>query len=120
MPPSSRRVAIMTYSFDRIIKVAGRPAEPARTLDLFDTPEMYADRYKVHNVEAQHNHFASTESSYLREFRARLAKTKSQLTNINLEFGNMSITAADPVMRAQAIDLTKQWIDHASSWGARA
>jgi hypothetical protein len=111
------RVAIMTYSFDRIIKVEGRPAEPARTLDLFDTPEMYADRYKVHNVEAQHNHFASTESSYLREFRARLAKTKSQLTNINLEFGNMSITAADPVMRAQAIDLTKQWIDHAVELG---
>jgi sugar phosphate isomerase/epimerase len=112
------RVAIMTYSFDRIVKVAGRPEDPARSLDLLDIPEMYADRYHVHNVEVQHNHFPSTESAYFREFRARLAKTKSQVTNINLEFGNMSITAADPVMRAQAVDLTKRWIDHAVELGS--
>jgi hypothetical protein len=38
------RVAIMTYSFDRIIKVVGRPDDPARTLDFFDVPEMFADK----------------------------------------------------------------------------
>ena len=117
-PGKLDRVAIMTYSFDRIVKVAGQPDNPTKTLDLFDIPEMFADRYHVHNVEVQHNHFASTESSYFREFRARLAKTKSQVTNINLEFGNMSISAGDPVMRAQAIDLTKQWIDHAVELGS--
>lgn len=112
------RVAIMTYSFDRIVKVTGQAENPAKTLDLFDIPEMFADRYHVHNVEVQHNHFASTESSYFKEFRARLARAKSQVTNINLEFGNMSISAADPVLRAQAIDLTKQWIDHAVELGS--
>jgi hypothetical protein len=112
------RIAIMTYSFDRIVKVAGRPEDPARTLDFFDIPGMFADKYQVHNVEVQHNHFGSTESSFFKEFRARLAKAKSRVTNINLEFGNMSISAADPVMRAQAIDLTRQWIDHAIELGS--
>jgi hypothetical protein len=112
------RVAIMTYSFDRIVKVAGRADDPARTLDFFDIPEMFADKYQVHNVEVQHNHFGSTEASFFKDFRARLAKAKSRVTNINLEFGNMSITAADPVMRAQAVDLTRQWIDHAIELGS--
>ena len=41
----------------------------------------------VHNIEMQHAHLPSTELSYLKSFRERLAKTKSQVTNINLEFG---------------------------------
>jgi sugar phosphate isomerase/epimerase len=112
------RVAIMTYSFDRIVKIAGRPDDPARTLDFFDVPDMLADRYGVHNVEVQHNHFGSTEPAFFKDFLARLTKAKARVTNINLEFGNMSITAADPVMRAQAVDLTKRWIDHAVVLGS--
>lgn len=107
------RVGIMTYSFDRIMKIAGRPDDPARTLEILETPAMFADRYHVHNVEVQHSHFASTESSYFKEFRSRLAKSKSRISNINLEFGNMNISSAEPVLRVQAIDLTKRWIDHA-------
>ena len=115
-PAKLERVGIMTYSFDRIMKIGGRD-DPARVLDILDTPEMFADRYHVHNVEVQHSHFASTESSYFKEFRGRLAKTKSRITNINLEFGNMNISTGDAVLRLQAIDLTKQWIDHAVELG---
>ncbi len=79
---------------------------------------MYADRYGVHNVELQHSHIPSTEDAWLREFRTRLARTKSQVTNINLEFGPMNITAASPIQRIQAIDLTKQWINHAVVLGS--
>jgi sugar phosphate isomerase/epimerase len=117
-PAKLARLAIMTYSFDRIIHVQGRPEEPGRTLDLFDIPEMFADRYHVHNVEVQHDHFGSTEPSVFKEFRARLAKTKSQVSNINLEFEEMNISSPDPVLRAQAIDLTKRWIDHALELGS--
>jgi Xylose isomerase-like TIM barrel len=117
-PAKLARMAIMTYSFDRIFRMPGRPEEPVRTLALFDIPEMFADRYHVHNVEVQHDHFASTESSYFKEFRARLAKVKSQVSNINLEFDAMNISAPDPVLRAQAVDLTKQWIDHAVDLGS--
>ena len=112
-PPKTDRLAIMVYSFARVLKLPGRQSSPERTLEVFDVPEMFADRYKVHNVEMQHNYFESTEASFFKAFLARLAKTKSRVSNINLELGNMNIAAPDPALRAQAIDLTKAWIDHA-------
>jgi hypothetical protein len=63
------RVAIMTYGFDRIVKDPAHPGDPARTLEIPDTPEMFADRFHVHNVEVQHTHFASTEFFLPEEFR---------------------------------------------------
>jgi hypothetical protein len=107
------RVAIMSLSFNRILKNPSQPDDPARTLDIKDLAEMYADRYGVHNIEMQHAHFPSTEASYLKELRDRFAKSKAQVTNINLEFGPQNISAADPALRQQAVDRTKEWIDHA-------
>jgi hypothetical protein len=111
------RVAIMSLCFNSILKNPSQPDTPARTLDIMDFGQMLADRYDVHNVEMQHSHFQSTESSYLKDFRDRLAKTKSQVTNINLEFGPQNISAADPALRQQAVDRTKEWIDHAVALG---
>jgi Xylose isomerase-like TIM barrel len=107
------RVAIMSLSFNRILKNPSQPDDTTRTLDVMDLAEMYADRYGVHNVEMQHTHFPSTEASYLKKLRDRFAKAKAQVTNINLEFGPQNISAADPALRQQAVDRTKEWIDHA-------
>jgi hypothetical protein len=109
------RVAIMSLSFNSILKNPTQPDNPARTLDIMDIGEMYADRYGVHNVEMQHSHFPAepVDAGYLKNLRERLAKTKSQVTNINLEFGPQNISAADPALRQQAVDRTKQWIDYA-------
>jgi hypothetical protein len=115
-PASASRVAIMSYSFERILK--GRTEGPDKVLDLLDLPQMYADHYGVHNVEVQHAHFVTTEPSYFRLFRQRVEKARSRVTNVNLEFGAMNISADDPVMRAQAVDLTKQWLDHAALLGS--
>src|SRR3989454_2762575 len=112
-----RRVAIMSLCFNSILKNPSQPDAPARTLDVMDLGQMLADRYGVHNVEMQHAHFPSTEPSYLKDFRERLARTASQVTNINLEFGPQNISAADPALRQQAIDRTKEWIDHAVALG---
>ena len=111
--PKLSRVAIMSLGFNSILKNPDQPDNAARTLDIMDIGQMYADRYGVHNVEMQHSHFPSTDESWLKDFRARLAKTKSQVTNINLEFGPQNISTADPQLRQQAIDRTKQWIDYA-------
>jgi hypothetical protein len=107
------RISIMTYNFTSRLKLEGQPPNPDRILEIFDIPQMYADVYGVHNVELQHSHFASTETSYLKEFRARIEKVKSRMTQINVEFGQMTVSAADPVQRYQAIDLTMRWVDHA-------
>jgi sugar phosphate isomerase/epimerase len=112
-----RRVAIMSLCFNGMLKTPSQPDSPTRTLDVMDLGQMLAERYGVHNVEMQHSHFPSTEPAYLKEFRDRLAKTKSQVTNINLEFGPQNISAADPPLRQQAIDRTKEWIDHAVALG---
>jgi Xylose isomerase-like TIM barrel len=112
-----RRVAIMSLCFNSILKNPSQPGAPARTLDVMDLGQMLADRYGVHNVEMQHAHFPATDAAYLKDFRERLAKTKSQVTNINLEFGPQNISAADPALRQQAIDRTKEWIDHAVALG---
>jgi hypothetical protein len=112
-----RRVAIMSLCFNSILKNPTQPDNPARTLDIMDLGQMLADRYGVHNVELQHAHFPSTEPAYLKGFRDRLAKTNSQVTNINLEFGPQNISAADPALRQQALDRTKEWIDYAVAVG---
>ena len=112
-----RRVAIMSLCFNSILKNPSQPDAPARTLDVMDLGQMLADRYGVHNVEMQHAHFPATDAAYLKDFRERLAKTKSQVTNINLEFGPQNISAPDPALRQQAIDRTREWIDHAVALG---
>jgi hypothetical protein len=112
-----RRVAIMSLCFNSILRNPSQPDTPARTLDIMDLGQMFADRYGVHNVEMQHSHFPSTEEAWLKDFRARLARTKSQVTNINLEFGPQNISADDPALRQQALDRTKQWIEYAAILG---
>src|SRR5437867_2788388 len=113
-----RRVAIMSLCFNSILKNPSQPDSPTRTLDVIDLGQMLADRYGVHNVEMQHAHFPSTEAAYLKDFRDRLTKTKSQVTNINLEFGPQNISAADPALRQQAFERTKEWIDYAVVLGS--
>jgi len=111
------RVAIMSLCFNSILKNASQPDNPARTLDIMDLGQMLADKYGVHNVEMQHSHFPSTDAAYLKDFRERLAKTKSKVTNINLEFGPQNISADDPALRQQAVDRTREWIDYAVALG---
>ena len=113
-----RRVAIMSLCFNSILKIPEQPDNLSRTLDIMDLGQLLADRYGVHNVEMQHSHFPATDAASLRQFRERLAKTRSQVTNINLEFGPQNISAPDPALRQQALDRTKEWIDHAALLGS--
>ena len=111
------RIAIMSLCFNPVIKSAAHPDDPKRTLDILDLPDMIAERYGVHHVELQHAHFASTEPGYLEEYRGRLKKAKSQMNQINVEFGTLNISSPDPVLRLETIDLTKKWVDHAVMLG---
>ena len=118
-PSTLDRIAIMTLNFQNILKVPDVQDNPNRTLELFDVGEMIADKYGVHKVEFQHYHIPSTEPSYLKELRARLEKSKSRMTQINLEFSGLNISAPRQRDRLMAIDLTKMWIDHAAMLGAQ-
>jgi hypothetical protein len=113
------RIAIMTLNFQRMLKLPDLPDGPERTIGPFDIPEMLADRYGVHKVEFQHYHIPSTEPSYLKELRAQIEKRKSRMTQINLEFGALNMSAPELRNRLMAIDLTKMWVDHAVVLGAQ-
>src|SRR5216117_2314753 len=106
-PSTLDRIAIMTLNFQRLLKLPDLPESPERTLELFDVPQMLADRYGVHKVEFQHYHIPSTEPSYLKELRAHIEKTKSRMTQINLEFSGLNMSAPRLRDRLMAIDLTK-------------
>lgn len=108
------RIAIMMFGLNSIVKT-NMPSAPERTLELTEFGELCADRFKVHNIELQSNYFPSTEASWLREFKARLAKTKTKVVQINLEFGAGYNMAADsPSGRLQMIDLHRSWLEKAA------
>ena len=113
------RVAVMSYSFDLIMKSAAGPDESQRTLDILDFPDEMAQRYGIHNLEIQQEHFRSTEPAYLGEFKNRLTKARSRVTQLVLELGEHNISATDPAVRSQTIELTNQWIDRAVFLSAR-
>jgi hypothetical protein len=113
------RIAIMTLNFQSILKVPDTQDSPNRTLELSDIGEMLADTYGVHKVEFQHYHLASVEPSYFKDMRAKLEKSKSRATQINLEFSGLNISAPQQRDRLLAIDLTKMWVDHAVALGAQ-
>ena len=118
-PEKLARVSIMTLNFDSILKLPSREATAERTLELLDLPQMYVDVYGVHNIEFQHGHLiqAETDPAFIKEMKSRVDKVQSQITQINLEFGQQNISATDAALRQQAIDHTKQWIDIAVGLG---
>src|SRR5215471_10505725 len=94
-PAKMDRVAVMSYSFDLIMKSAARPDDPQRTLDILDFPDEMAQRYRIKNLEIQHAHFASTELDYLGEFKDRLTKAQSRVSQLVLELGAHNISTTD-------------------------
>ena len=112
------RIAIMMFGLNTIVK-NNFPESPARTLDIMDMGEFCADRFGIHQITLQSNYFPSTEMSWLKDFKARLAKTKTRLLQINLEFGaGYNMGAESPSGRLQMIDLHRVWLDKAVFLGS--
>jgi hypothetical protein len=112
-PAKLDRIAVMSVCFDSILKSASRPADPGRTVDIMAFAGMIAERYGIHRVEFQQTDFDSTEPAYFQEFLRRVKSARSQVNQVNLEFANLNISAPDPVIRLETIELTRSWIDHA-------
>jgi hypothetical protein len=114
------RIAIMTLNFQQMLKVPDTEPGPNRTLELFDLPAMLADTYGVHKIEFQHYHIGSTEPAYLKDLRNAIEKSKSRMTQINVEFGaELTFSVPSVRYRTMTVDLTKRWVDHAVALGAQ-
>jgi len=112
------RISVLSWSFHTLWESGSNAASSWNVLDY---PELLADRYGIHNVEVQDTNFDSTEPSYFQEFRKRLASANSRLVNMALELdkhGNPPrISSTDPDVRGRAVELTKEWINHAANLG---
>jgi hypothetical protein len=105
------RIAIMSFGLNSIVK-DNQPPSPARTLEIMDIGQVCADRFKVHNVSLQSNYLPATEMSWLKDFKSRLAKTKTRVVQVNLEFGaGYNMAAEAPAGRLQMIDLHRVWLE---------
>jgi hypothetical protein len=106
------RLAIMSYGLNTIVKTNQAPS-PTRTLDIMDMGQFCADQFGVQQLTLQSYYFPSTEPSWLKDFKARMAKTKTRIVQVNLEFGGAySMTPpTTPQARLQMIDLHRAWLD---------
>jgi sugar phosphate isomerase/epimerase len=107
------RIAVMNWSFDKVIKKAEEPDDPARNVDLLDFAQVIADRFGIHNVELQHSYFPTLEPAYLTLLRDRVWRAKSRVSQINLELGQNNIASRSNSARLAALDLTRLWVDRA-------
>ena len=116
-----QRVCVSSWSFHTSFETDRN--NPAKVLmDVRDFPEMIADRYHVHNVEMVLPHFGAAEPSLIRDFKARLAKVRSRLVNMPLDFGVLwnkpAISSTDPAERDAAVAMYKSGIDTAGALGS--
>jgi sugar phosphate isomerase/epimerase len=120
------RICISTWSFHNLFpQTRDEKAPPlaGKPLDVLDFPEMIADRYHVHNLEVVAPHFASTEASYLHDFKSRLERAHSHLVNIPVdidELWDQPALSGTEIQRERAIALYSPWIDIAHELGARS
>ncbi|MFL6350561.1 MAG: sugar phosphate isomerase/epimerase family protein [Bryobacteraceae bacterium] len=118
------RICISTWSFHNLFPQTRDEKAPPLTgkpLDVLDFPEMIADRYHVHNLEVVAPHFASTEPSYLGDFKSRLERAHSRLINIPVdidELWDQPALSGTAQQRERAISLYMPWIDVAHTLGA--
>ena len=122
------RISLMTNDFDTILpEIWDRSKEVApKELDMMDLPDAVADRLHLHNLEVCNINLLSMEPSYIRKFKERLDKAKSKVVDFVVEIdppetryrGHISACSPDPAIRAQAIEMTKKWIDIAAVLGS--
>lgn len=117
------RICVSSYSFNSLFSRAGGAAPAQGKLNALDFPEMIADRYQVHNLEIILPHFASSEPSYVNEFKSRLKKAQSRLVNVPVDYDELwdkpALSSPDPKERDHAISLYIKGIDLAAALGSR-
>jgi hypothetical protein len=126
VPNKLDRIAISTWSFRNYFK-ATRSSDftlPGSMIALLDFPEMIAERYKVHHLEACVAHIPSTEPEYLRELKYVLTHTQSTIIDmpVNIKECDSDGTFSDPdrEKRMAALEAVKQWVDVAHALGVRS
>jgi sugar phosphate isomerase/epimerase len=118
-PTSPRdRLSVTSWPFRAYIESPSNrfrdPSKPGMTLIEFAA--MVENRFGIHNINPLSWHFASTELSYLTQFRQALEKRGLRLVNLGL--GGGAFYDPDPQRRREAVNDAKKWIDVAVIMGS--
>lgn len=119
-PAAAReRIAIASYPFRDFI--AG-PSEhggnsPAHKMEIKDFAAHVSRKFNISKIEPWSQHFPSTETKYLEEFRVTVEKARGAVANIAVD-GEHSPYAMDRAERDGAVAFSKKWIDVAAAIGA--
>jgi sugar phosphate isomerase/epimerase len=119
--PKLQRVGVSTWSFHTFFERDSK--DPAKVLmDVLDFPEMIADRYHVHAIEIVLPHFADPPPARIAEFKKRLARARSRVVNMPLDFGVLwnkpAISSTDSAERDAALGMYRGGIDIAQQIGS--
>jgi len=109
------RIAISSYPFRQFI--VGDDSQATKPMELKDFAAHVVERFHINKIEPWTGHFPSTESKYLKQFRASVEKAKASIVNIAVD-GENSVYAAHSTEREQAIAFAKEWVDHAVTLGS--
>jgi sugar phosphate isomerase/epimerase len=91
----------------------------SRPLTLLQIPQYFKERFGLQQVEFWSKHFESISTSYLKDLKAALAKSKSKLVNIQFD-EDYQIGSPDEAIRKKSISLALQWVDAAQFLGSGA
>jgi sugar phosphate isomerase/epimerase len=86
-------------------------------MTLLEFPAMVVKEFKVNKIEPLGQHFASTDATYLGQFREAVRKAGCHIVDIPMG-GEESYYDPDPAVRQKAIDLGKKWVDIAVKVGS--
>jgi Xylose isomerase-like TIM barrel len=124
--PLSQRIGVSSRSFRNYFPQTRNHDDggPEETFALLDFPRMIADRYKVHHLEFDAAHFASTDPAYVDELRSQLVRARSSLVNLLVDIEELRTEGglSDPneSARGAAVEAAKMWIDIAAHLRARS
>jgi sugar phosphate isomerase/epimerase len=88
------------------------------TQKLLDFPKMVVQRFQVKGIEPLDEHFATTDSAYLAQFRQVLDSTGTHVVNIPVGQIHGSFYDPDETKRNLAISTAKHWVDVAAALGS--
>jgi hypothetical protein len=101
-PEKMKRIAVMSLSLNSIVK---SERNPAGTVDVMDFPDAVADHLGIHNVELDaRTFFVSWEPAYIADFRKRLDKAGSHVSQIIMSLGTLTPTPAELQARFAGVD----------------
>jgi sugar phosphate isomerase/epimerase len=118
-PSSPRdRLSVTSWPFRAYIESpSNRFRDPSKQgMTLIEFVAMVPKRFGIHNINPLSWHFASTEASYLTQFRQALERESVHLANLGL--GGGGFYDPDRQRRQQAVEYAKKWIDIAVIMGS--